>query len=90
MMADEQTPFEDVVPLAGGFSIPELKFREIVFVGALRAEGGVFVRDPARPLPPFRVAGLFPPGVRFRVSRAAGRVELRPERGPRDVRSLPV
>ena len=77
-MADEQTPFEDVVPLADGFSIPELKFRELVFVGALRPEGDLYLRDPERPLPPFRASGLFPPGVAFRVRRAKGRVELRP------------
>jgi hypothetical protein len=79
MMVDE-TPFEDVVPLADGVSIPELKFRELVFVGALRPEGGAYVRDPARPLPPFRETGLFPPGVVFQVRRLSGRVELRPER----------
>ena len=46
MMADEQTPFHDVIHLADGFSIPELKFRELVFVGALRPEGDAYVRDP--------------------------------------------
>jgi hypothetical protein len=73
----EQEPFADVVPLEGGFSIPELKWRELVFVGALRAEGDSFVRDPERPLPPFREDGLFPPGARFRVEWAAGRVIVR-------------
>ena len=66
-MADEQTPFVDVLMLADGFSLPELKWRELVFVGALRAEGEAFVRDPSRPLPPFREEGLFPEGARFRV-----------------------
>ncbi len=79
-MADEQTPFEDVIPLADGLSLPELKFRELVFVGALRREGERYLRDPARPLPPFREAGLFPEGVAFRVRRVRGRVELRGER----------
>ena len=78
-MADPQEPFADVVPFEGGFSIPELKWRELVFIGALRPEGDAFVRDPARPLPPFRREGLFPEGVRFRVERSAGRVRLVPD-----------
>jgi hypothetical protein len=78
-MADPQDPFADVVLVEGGFSIPELKWRELVFIGALRPEGDAFVRDPARPLPPFRHEGLFPEGVRFRVARVAGRVLLRPD-----------
>ena len=76
---DPQDPFADVVPFEGGFSIPELKWRELLFVGALRPDGeGSFVRDPARPLPPFRREGLFPEGVRFRVERAGGRVKVLP------------
>jgi hypothetical protein len=78
-MADPQEPFADVVPFEGGFSIPELKWRELVFIGALRPEGDAFVRDPARPLPPFQREGLFPEGVRFRALRAAGRVRLVPD-----------
>ena len=78
-MADPQEPFADVVPFEGGFSIPELKWRELVFIGALRPEGDAFVRDPARPLPPFRREGLFPEGVRFLVERSAGRVRLVPD-----------
>jgi len=78
-MADPQEPFADVVPFDGGFSIPELKWRELVFIGALRPDGDAFVRDPARPLPPFLREGLFPEGVRFRAERAAGRVRLRPD-----------
>ena len=76
-MADERQPFADVVLLEDGFSLPELKWRELLFIGALRAEGEEFVRDPARPLPPFRVPGLFPVGVRFRAEFGAGRVFLR-------------
>ena len=77
---DPQDPFADVVLFEGGFSIPELKWRELLFVGALRPDGeGGFVRDPARPLPPFRREGLFPEGVRFRVERAGGRVRVRTE-----------
>jgi len=74
-MVDER-PFEDVRPCEVGFSLPELKWRELLFVGALRAEGATFVRDPARPLPPFAIPDLFPPGVRFRASREGDRVRL--------------
>lgn len=77
-MADEQEPFADVRPIEGGFSLPELKWRELLFVRALVPAGELFVRDPARPLPPFRQPGLFPEGVRFRVERRAGRVAIRP------------
>jgi hypothetical protein len=79
MTAEPQEPFADVVVLEQGFSIPELKWRELVFVGALRAEGDRWVRDPSRPLPPFRDGGLFPPGIRFRAERRGGRVFLSPE-----------
>ena len=78
-MVESQDPFADVVLVEGGFSIPELKWRELVFIRALVPEGDRFVRDPARPLPPFSRPGLFPEGVRFRVERVAGRVVLRPE-----------
>lgn len=74
-MAD-QSPFTDVRFDAGGFSIPELKWRELLFVGALREEGGLYVRDPGRPLPAFRDEGLFPEGVRLRARREGGRVHL--------------
>jgi hypothetical protein len=53
-MAEHQEPFADVRDEPGGFSIPELKWRELLFVGAMRPEGELFVRDPSRPLPPFR------------------------------------
>jgi hypothetical protein len=76
-MAEEQVPFTDVVTLVDGFSIPELKWRELVFVGAVRAEGELWTRDPSRPLPPFRIPDLFPEGVRFRVERDGGRVVVR-------------
>jgi len=75
-VADEERPFEDVRREASGFSIPELKWRELLFVGALRPEGSAFVRDPSRPLPPFRDADLFPEGVLLRARRGAGRVHL--------------
>jgi hypothetical protein len=76
-MADERQPFADVILLEDGLSLPELKWRELLFIGALRAEGDLFVRDPGRPLPPFRQPGLFPEGARWRASRAGKRVVLR-------------
>jgi hypothetical protein len=80
-MAEPQDPFADVALVAGGFSIPELKWRELVFIRALVPEGELlFVRDPKRPLPPFSRPGLFPEGVRFRVERVLGRVVVRPEK----------
>jgi hypothetical protein len=70
-------PFADVRPLSDGFSLPELKWRELVFVGSLRPDGDAFVRDPARPMQAFAAGDLFPPGVRFRVAgREDGRVLL--------------
>jgi hypothetical protein len=76
-VSEEQEPFADVQLGEDCFSIPDLKWRELLFIGALRAAGDLFERDPARPLPPFRIPDLFPIGARFRVSRAAGRVHLR-------------
>ena len=75
-MVDER-PFEDVEMAEDGFSIPQLKWRELVFVGALRREGETFVRDPSRPLPPFRAGELFPEGQRFEATPMGGRVRLR-------------
>ncbi|HKC13854.1 MAG TPA: hypothetical protein VKI41_17650 [Vicinamibacteria bacterium] len=79
-MAETEAPFADVRILSDGFSIPVLKWRELLFVGAVRGEGGTFMRDPARPLPPFRLPDLFPEGVRLRVQRQGGRVVIRPLR----------
>ena len=76
-MADEERPFEDIQETPDGFSIPELKWRELLFVGALRREGDAFVRDPSRPLPSFRIPDLFPEGVRFAVGSDEGRVRVR-------------
>jgi hypothetical protein len=75
----DQEPFADVrFHPDGSFSLPELKWRELLFVGALRAEGGAFVRDSSRPLPPFRAPGVFPDGVRLELeAREKGRVRLR-------------
>ena len=75
----DQSPFADVQPLEDGFSIPELKWRELLFIGALRPAEDAYVRDPSRPLPPFRLPDLFPEGQRFRVERVGCRVVVRPE-----------
>ena len=72
----DQDPFADVTIEGDGFSIPELKWRELLFVGALCADGEHYRRDALRPLPPFQIPDLFPEGVRFRVTRAAGRVRI--------------
>ena len=74
MTAVDQEPFADVRYEGDGFSIPELKWRELLFVGALRRDGEHFVRDPSRPLPPFAVSGLFPLEARLRATPAGGRV----------------
>jgi hypothetical protein len=77
IVAGNPQPFEDVMDVEGGFSIPSLKWRELVFIGALREVGpGVFARDPAREMPPFRRADLFPEGARFAVTREGERVRL--------------
>ena len=73
----DQQPFADVVLSEEGFSLPELKWRELLFIGALRAEGLHFVRDSSRPMPAFERSDLFPPGARFEVRKAGGRVHLR-------------
>lgn len=72
-----EPPFTDVRRTPEGFSIPELKWRELLFVGALRHEGGCYLRDPARPLPPFEINDLFPVGVRFEAVPNGPRVTLR-------------
>jgi hypothetical protein len=74
---DDRSPFADVrVEEDGSLSIPELKWRELVFIGALRPEGQLWVRDPTRPLPPFERPDLFPEGLRFRITRSRGRVAI--------------
>ncbi len=73
--------FEDVKTHDGGvLDLPDLKFRELIFIGALqRVDDGTdpekaeVVVDATRPMPPFREEGLFPPHSRFSVVRRAGR-----------------
>jgi hypothetical protein len=76
--------FEDVKKHDGGvLDLPDLKFRELVFIGALRrlddgadpAKAEVVV-DETRPMPPFREEGLLPPRSRFAVVRHGGRARL--------------
>ena len=65
-------PFHDLKPEGeeGAFSLPLRKWREILFVGAMReTDEGCYVRDPARPLPPLRTPECFAPGARFRARR---------------------
>lgn len=73
--------FEDVKKHDGGvLDLPDLKFRELVFIGALKrvddgtdpAKAEVIV-DETRTMPPFREEGLFPPRSRFLVERRNGR-----------------
>jgi hypothetical protein len=64
---DREKPFMDVRGESASFSIPRRKWRELVFIGAMKPEGNYFVRDPSRPLPLFRDPNLFPEGVRFVV-----------------------
>jgi hypothetical protein len=80
-MAYDRSPFADVRPLDGGFSIPEIKWRELVFIGAVRPDGELWCRDPARPMPPFENENLFPEERTFRIAKLARRVEVRFE-GP--------
>ena len=61
----------------GGFSIPALKWRELLFIGAVRPEGLAFVREPARPLPVFARPGLFPEGARFSAEARGPRILIR-------------
>ena len=76
--------FEDVKKHDGGvLDLPDLKLRELIFIGALkRLDDGAdptkaeVVVDESRPMPPFREEGLFPPHSRFKVERRAGRAHF--------------
>jgi hypothetical protein len=76
-MAEDQQPFADVVLTEDGFTLPRLKWRELVFIGAFKPDGDAWVRDPSRPLPPFQRPGLFQAGRAFDVLPEAGRVRIR-------------
>ena len=73
-----EEPFSDVRKTPDGLSIPELKWRELVFIGAVREQGGAWQRDPSRYCPPFEMPDVLPVGVGFLISdRGGGRVRLR-------------
>jgi hypothetical protein len=74
---EDQQPFADVVIESEGLSLPELKWRELLFTGALRADGAVYVRDLSRPMPPFQIPDLFPAEARFEARRQGVRVHLK-------------
>ena len=68
----DRGPFHDLKPVGdrGAFSVPLRKWRELLFVGAIReAADGLYVRDRSRPLPPMRQPEYFAPGRRFRAER---------------------
>ncbi|MXW71743.1 MAG: hypothetical protein F4Z74_09875 [Acidobacteria bacterium] len=68
----DRGPFHDLRPVGdgGAFSVPLRKWREILFIGAMReTEGGLYVRDPSRPLPPMREPEYFAADKRFRAER---------------------
>jgi hypothetical protein len=76
--------YVDVRVSARGFSIPLIKWRELLFTGAMRRDGDAYVRDPRRPLPPFERADLFPDDARLAAVVRAGRVELTRSAGGRE------
>ena len=76
VVAEPAAAYIDVRVSAQGFSIPLIKWRELLFTGAMRRDGDAFVRDPGRPLPPFERPDLFPDGARFTAVAQDGRVEL--------------
>lgn len=71
------TAYEDVELIPEGYSVPELKWRELLFIGAIRKDGDAYVRDPSRPLPRFRIPDLFAERTRYEAEPRAGRIELR-------------
>lgn len=75
--SEQAQVFQDIVRSdAARFDLPDLKFRELVFIGSIRALAeapDVFVRDPSRPIPLFREPDLISEGARFRVTRRGGR-----------------
>jgi hypothetical protein len=68
----DDSDYLNVVGGKAAFSLPRRKWRELLFIGALVPSGEYFIRDSARPLPPFRDPDLFPEGVRFRVTPEPG------------------
>lgn len=73
---DPGKPFLDIEGERESFTLPRRKWRELLFVGALVPDGDVYVRDPSRPLPAFRIPDLFPIGARFRVCDEGDHVRI--------------
>lgn len=68
----DRGPFHDLRAVGdrGAFSVPLRKWREILFIGAMREiDDGLYVREPSRSLPPMREPGYFAAGKRFRAER---------------------
>jgi hypothetical protein len=72
----ENDSFLDVVAGEGWFTIPRLKWRELVFIRAVRRDGDDWVRDPDRFMPPFAAGDLLPVGQRFCVTDEGERVRI--------------
>ena len=79
---DPNKPFLDIEGDPESFTIPRRKWRELLFVGAMVPDGDAYVRDPSRPLPPFRIPELFPVGVRFRVREEGDHVRIERMKDP--------
>ena len=60
-------PFFDIDGDASSFVLPLRKWRELLFIGALRLQGKDYVRDPDRYMPPFDDPDLFAEGHSYRV-----------------------
>lgn len=73
---EEEKPYLDIDGGRESFTLPLLKWRELLFVGALVHDGDTYRRDPARPLPPLREPDLFPEGARFRAREEGDRVRI--------------
>ncbi len=73
---DPNKPFLDIEGGTDSFKIPRRKWRELLFVGALVADGEEYMRDSSRPLPAFRILDLFPIGARFRVTEEGEHVHI--------------
>jgi hypothetical protein len=79
----DDTPYHNVHGDELSFRLPKRKWRELVFVGAMKRAGeasksgtDVYVRDPTRPLPPFRRPELFAEDVSFRVEEEGDWIRL--------------
>ena len=60
-------PFFDIEGDASSFLLPRRKWRELVFIGALKQQGDRYVRDPSRFMPPFDNPDLFMEGYEYEM-----------------------